>query len=340
MRYKLLSFIFLIFCYGCQNSKFKADCEHTISEQQQIIIDKRIKIDTLEKKLKHAKENEQRLALSNHFIKEAKKNSKIEKKIRDSLEREIKLTKKQIDDNSVFDDLIKDELINENFKIVRSGIFYKDDVQDSLQNLNWFGLYKTDDDFHIKKTNLSVEPAVWGYIETSERDAKKNAATSIEAPILLISGLKNINEGIIESVDLRRSNIYPEQRSFIYPGQRSFLKLNDIKVSLYAFGTFLQKKSVKEYFLEMSALKKVPGQARPKRINQVIAGTKKKCGNALYSILWAGDIDQDGMLDLILEFDCSDAGSYKVELFLSSEAGENDLLKKVAEWENIVHRGC
>jgi len=61
-------------------------------------------------------------------------------------------------------------------------------------------------------------------------------------------------------------------------------------------------------------------------------GQIKKVGDSEFhaSLMWAGDLDRDGQLDLIVEFIASDAS--EVCLYLSSPAARGRLLKKVSCW--------
>lgn len=329
MLNKLLFFLLLIFLSACQNSKFKAACENTITEQAQLIEAFKFEIDSINQKLLEKQQHVQRLQLVKYTLskeREGRENiDSLKKIIKQATKREEKYK-----ENSVYHDLIKEENLSNEIQIALPGVFYKNEVADTLQNLDWFGLYKDGDKFRTKKTDITIEPAIWGYMETPKKDAKKITATSVETPMLLISGLENLKEGFIESV--------PAKKNYISLGQSRSIKFNEKHTRLYAFGTFLQNGYLEEYLLKISASKKISDQTSPKYFSQVFAGTQENCGK--YTILWTGDIDQDGELDLILELDCSDAGSYKIELFLSSKAEKGKLLKKAAEWSNIVHRGC
>ena len=54
------------------------------------------------------------------------------------------------------------------------------------------------------------------------------------------------------------------------------------------------------------------------------------------SVFWAGDLDRDGKLDLLIE-SASHANVSSLTLFLSSPAKENKLLEPVAQF---VTQGC
>ena len=63
----------------------------------------------------------------------------------------------------------------------------------------------------------------------------------------------------------------------------------------------------------------------------------QECGNdPSWSLLWAGDLDRDGKLDLYVNV----TQHYNIserKLFLSSQAGEKELVRQVAE---LVTTGC
>jgi len=347
MQHNLLLFVSLLLLQGCQNSKLKEACKYTISAQKQMIEEYTLTIDSLSQKLKNFKDVEQTLRVKEALLLMARENSMKSSRYYDSLKKIVKQAKrkedaykKQIKDLSFYDDFIKDDTLSNQVKIAIPGVFYKNDVVDSLLNLEWFGIYKADDNYHIKKTGLTIEPTSWRCSDAGNKDARKIAATSNQYPLLLISGLQNIVEGAIESVGIKNSRLFV--------GQQNYIKFNEVSINLSAFGTILHNTTIEEYFLKIQAKKQISAdtpnqnlnQTRSKYISQTFAGVRNPCLNSAYNIFWAGDIDQDGLLDLILEIDCMDAGGYYMELFLSSNADENTLLKKAAIWKNIICRGC
>ncbi|MBD2305515.1 hypothetical protein H6G17_08305 [Chroococcidiopsis sp. FACHB-1243] len=67
----------------------------------------------------------------------------------------------------------------------------------------------------------------------------------------------------------------------------------------------------------------------------VVAGDRS-CFNSLDLVFWAGDLDRDGKLDLLIEL-ASHANISSLILFLSSPAKEHKLLEPVAQF---VTQGC
>lgn len=69
---------------------------------------------------------------------------------------------------------------------------------------------------------------------------------------------------------------------------------------------------------------------------QVIYSLVDCGGGASWYLLWAGDLDRDGKLDLFMSLSPGDHGSSR-KLFLSSKASKGRLVKEVAE---LVSYGC
>jgi hypothetical protein len=55
-------------------------------------------------------------------------------------------------------------------------------------------------------------------------------------------------------------------------------------------------------------------------------------GDWVGSLLWVGDLDRDGKLDLYMDFYGYEKGGYGSGLFLSSEAEKGELVKQVADF--------
>ena len=130
-------------------------------------------------------------------------------------------------------------------------------------------------------------------------------------PMLLIAGIE-----IPENMQI---DTYKGLKNRWLPGESMQLGDNTIKAS----GTLDEYGRVRDYKMLITGIK------NGTRIEQIFL-KQDHFDDAMIQIIWTGDIDKDGFPDLYLDI------SYKYSfsnpaLFLSSKAGDNELLKLVAD---------
>jgi hypothetical protein len=111
------------------------------------------------------------------------------------------------------------------------------------------------------------------------------------------------------------------EKKILFPGESIHFKFRGENYSIRAYGVVNKKYSMGPYSLEIE---------NGKGISQIFAYTKR-FNDAMFSLRWAGDLDGDGKLDLLIDGSDHYAGS-KIVLFLSSYSDGGELFKKVAEF--------
>lgn len=218
------------------------------------------------------------------------------------------------------------ELSND-VQILPPGIYSSSEIKKNIENMEWYGLFQQGTGFILKKTKMSIV-RVRDVMrdEGDEKTGKKVTTADVQEPILFITGLKNASEGKLHTAILKKK--------FLYPGEHISFKLNEHWTSITAFGTvkptLYEGPSITSYLLEISS--SMDGY----RTKQIFAGVRQISGSG-YRFIWAGDLDRDGLLDLIMDMSNNEKGSSNTALFLSSQAEEGQLIKKVAEFKTV---GC
>jgi hypothetical protein len=181
----------------------------------------------------------------------------------------------------------------------------------------WFGLYPTPDGFQILQTTVHVQE---DSLPESPDYPVRVTVDQHQKPIFLVRGIPNLAERRVITVFW--GNFFP------HPGTQSYLCLGDsLEYSFQARGEYRQLYGVQalvNYKLQFYQLGK-------QTILQTLAQFKQINLENPPSILWAGDLDNDGKLDFLLELGNHYAGSKKA-LYLSSLARRNNLVEDVAEF--------
>lgn len=232
----------------------------------------------------------------------------------------IKEESESFDINSIEYDTLNLPKVSTNsaVKILTTSQFHKDEVWPEAVNQSWIGLFKTDSASYLKVIQPNFERVKDVILDEGDEVTGWKVTTDVEDKcILLITGL-DLTEGEIPTIDLQ--NTRP------LPSDTINLNLENSSTSLVVTGIY-NKGFLANY--KMNLLKPNEGK------EQIIVA-KANFDDQMINILWAGDLDGDGKVDLIIDT----ARHYNVmtpTLFLSSQANEKSIVECVA-----MHRtlGC
>ena len=211
--------------------------------------------------------------------------------------------------------------ISDSISIILPTSYDSVDLDSTIESKTWVGLFSNDNDNSVTcyKTKLKMKPIHSPMVdEEGEMSGIKIYCEGYaNDPMLLIAGIEIPENMQIES--------YKGLKNRLLPGESMQLGDNTIK----ALGTMDEYDRVRDYKLLITGIKNGTS------IEQIFL-EQDYFDDSMIRFIWAGDIDKDGFPDLFLDI------SYKYSfsnpaLFLSSKAGDNELLKLVAE---IMLFGC
>ena len=210
------------------------------------------------------------------------------------------------------------------FEILAPGSFHGDEVQSAASGEIWSGVFQTDSGYELRQAEMIVEDAVDPYIdEDGERTARLiYAADAVIDPYCdwdyetdrwasgdgdrLMFFLRPADsvfvEGPLDPVMVNSPDIPPD----------TTIELGDSGLSLVA---------------TLEGLYLFDGDTS-QRLSDVYPNS---CGEAV-SVIWAGDLDGDGRMDLVLDDQPHYAYRVYYRLFLSGEAESGELVKEVASF--------
>ena len=205
--------------------------------------------------------------------------------------------------------------ISDSIFIILPTLYASEDLNSTIESRTWVGLFRNDKDNSVTcyKTKLKMKPIHSPMVdEEGEMSGIKIYCEGYDNdPMLLIAG--------IEIPENMRIDSYKGVKNRLLPGESVKLGDNTIKAS----GTVDEYGRVRDYKLLITGIKNGTS------IEQIFL-KQDHFDDAMIQIIWTGDIDKDGFPDLYLDI------SYKYSfsnpaLFLSSKAGDNELLKLVAD---------
>jgi hypothetical protein len=189
----------------------------------------------------------------------------------------------------------------------------------------WLGLFEKNGKFSLKHTDVKVklDPTYEGYGDEDYVRLKTNEGNT---PVFIVKNSKSLNAGAITTVYHRPHWKEIEKRNLpIKPmaiGYKEDFYLNDNK-----------------YTLRVTPGLTLDGS----RVNVLVLETGEKSQIVNYNhhydeydnigdLLWVGDLDGDNKLDVYIDNYSYEKGYFWSNLFLSSEAEDDKLVKEVASF--------
>lgn len=177
----------------------------------------------------------------------------------------------------------------------------------------WYGLYESESGFSLERTSIRI-------IDTSgtmESD-KYVAVDQPGLPIFLVRGLPNVEPGPVKTVFSGRLRLQPDQ-SVLLVQKKAYFE------GLFVTGT-KQGEIIHDYEMVLY----------DSTVRQPIFECDPAYGDGQLALIWAGDVDRDGRIDLLIDLS-NGYNASEPTLFLSSMAKEGELARKVASYLSI---GC
>jgi hypothetical protein len=212
-------------------------------------------------------------------------------------------------------------------KILHTGVFQEDEISGNENKQNWFGLFEGKDGFYLAKTQINIKKiphelseSGWGWeIETVGK--KDSCWYLIEAkPYLKERKIVNLK------LPINKDSIW--MNTYFNPDEIYSFNYSGIDYQFFATGLTVRNELL-NYKLYLKA------NINGKNITTLLAA-QPNFDDSMIEILFAADIDGDGILDLIID----NARKYSflnVTLYLSIPAEKGQIVKPVGFY---ISFGC
>ena len=179
----------------------------------------------------------------------------------------------------------------------------------------WLGLYPTKDGYSLMPSAIRVEAFYDPMIDDDENvsGATRVSVHGQNAPLFLVTGLDSLRTGRVKTLFSGRLPLLP--------GSSLEITLdNERNYAITVFGDMTSNSGATDRNIKL-----VKGNR-----SQAIYTVDTTNATVPY-LLWAGDLDRDGELDLLIDT-VRDYNASGAALFLSSLAEDGNLLKKAAQF--------
>lgn len=228
------------------------------------------------------------------------------------------------------------------FRTSQGSLYEKTTLSPEMEGA-WMGIY-------CQKKRCEARPAVMRIVDapgqiinpnSSDRDGKRVILDAAETPTFLIRGLP-LRRGPIESIWPPRRAQGPDPGIELSWGGKAYMIQIALKTEGYSKnekGELVSRESISidhgVNFCQASTCHKIyqsdkQQDYRAGKKSQIEAGIRRE---ALGHLLWAGDLDGDGKLDLLFNFHWrAKEGGTTMKLFLSSVASQGQFLGEAAQF--------
>lgn len=214
-------------------------------------------------------------------------------------------------------------------KVLTNGTFHGDEVWNNADKLNWFGLFKGMTGFYIAETKLITKRVNDPILDANENDKTGWEVHTLnkDTSIILIE-----SSNFLKPHNVQQAILSKEQ---LFPGDTLQINYLGIDYKIYATGGKKKVQDSPEYFnvwnYKLYLTATIKGQQ-----NTCLLVAQPNFDDQMIKLIFAGDIDGDGILDLIIDTSRHyDATSPTI--YLSKPANNREVLKPVGRHTSV---GC
>lgn len=207
--------------------------------------------------------------------------------------------------------------------------FDKEEIEEAKSSEIWLGLFEKNDGFYLRDTKIKIRPE--HRKNYGRRDSLTIKLDRKGKPVFLLKNAGKLRKGKVKTLYRRPS--YDE-------AERLGIELKPMKIGFaqkFKLGKRIYNLEVKAGLTKSNEKRSVLILKTGNKSQILYFNLYFEAGDNIGSLLWVGDLDRDGKLDLYLDFYTFEKGGFDSGLFLSSEAEKGDLVKQVADFGTL---GC
>jgi hypothetical protein len=213
-------------------------------------------------------------------------------------------------------------------KLLIAGRFHKQEVWQGAESKQWMGLVYEDSTFQLRPTQLQVTPFFDPILDrkAAQMMSGREISSTDANTLLFLTGVDQLKAGTVDTMGFANAVVLPNTSlQMKYKGKAYILE---------ATGDSVRDESSESYSLQNYSWK-ISGLKNGKKITQELA-SDVNFESAIYVLLWAGDLDRDGIPDLLTDLS-NHYNASEITLFLSSKADKGKLYKKAASFRTEAY---
>ncbi len=215
-------------------------------------------------------------------------------------------------------------------KVLTVGTFHEDEVWKSAKNDNWFGVFKGRNGCYISQTKIKT---VKVFDPVLDEDSLKNKtgwyveAINKDTCIILLAGLDFLSSRQINQAVLSKDQLFP--------GDTLRINYSGIDYKIFATGGKNKVQDDPEWFdvwnYKLYLAARIKGQ-----LHKSLLVAQPNFDDQMIDLIFAGDIDGDGILDLIIDTS-RHYNATSPTIYLSRPADNGEVVKPMGGHTSV---GC
>ena len=214
-------------------------------------------------------------------------------------------------------------------KVLITGYFHSDEVSETAHKEKWMGIFKNKEGYYLKETTIKTKRVHDEIIDENENEKTGWEVSTLnkDSNIILIEALPYFANRKIQNVPLSKNFIYPDENlSFSFLGNQ---------YKLFATGNKKKEQQDPEAFVIRNYKLYLTANINGKETTQLLAA-RPYFDDKMIEILFASDIDGDGMLDFIIDTS-SHYNMITPTIYLSKPADKGQIVKPIGCFVSV---GC
>lgn len=214
-------------------------------------------------------------------------------------------------------------------KVLTVGTFHGDEVWDNADKEKWFGLFHGKTGFYLAETKLKTKRVNDGIVDENENEKTgwDVQTANKDTSIILIEALNFLTSHSVQQAVLSKEQIFP--------GDTLRINYLDIDYKIFATGGKKKAQEDPEWFDDWNYKLYLTATIKG-LLHKSILVAQPNFDDHMINLIFAGDIDGDGILDLIIDTS-RHYNATSPTIYLSRPADKKEVVKPIGGHTSV---GC
>ncbi|MCF8254856.1 MAG: hypothetical protein K9I36_15760 [Bacteroidia bacterium] len=214
-------------------------------------------------------------------------------------------------------------------KVLTVGIFHEEEVWGNADKEKWFGLFKGNAAYYIAETELKTTKVNDQIVDENENEKTgwEVQTVNTDTSIILMEGLNFLTPRNVQQAVLSKDQIFP--------GDTLRINYLGIDYEIFAIGGKKKVQDDPEWFEVWNYKLYLTATIKGQQHTSLLVA-QPNFSDQMINIIFAGDIDGDGILDLIIDTS-RHYNATSPTIYLSRPAGNGEVVKPIGGHTSV---GC
>lgn len=206
-------------------------------------------------------------------------------------------------------------------KLLLEGTYHKNEVWGGAEKEDWLGVFRTAEGYELRPAVLHINTVKDPVLDSANVLSGREVVAADTNALFFVAGLRRATTGPVDTAAFHITTL-PANKALTYT-------FDGREYTIEAYGDSVEQASGNYSYINYGW--RVSGRKNGRQVTQTLV-EDQRFKDSIYVLLWAGDLDRDGIPDLLLDL----SNHYNISryaLYLSSMAERGKLYRKVAEFK-------